>query len=152
MQPAEHLAQREPGRQVIAGRNHGNDGLHLAGIARPQGLDPGQLLDQVAGKRPFRLVQQLRQLAGGDDPRRAELQLPRFGLLDEDLEQAAPGPAARQGKYDVLQVELPCGCKPLEQVINGGRQGRPAPIEETTLDGHSRSPALPVVLRPFYKN
>ena len=45
---------------------------------------------------------------GGDDPRRAELQLPRFGLLDEDLDQPATGPATWQGKYDVLKVELAC--------------------------------------------
>ena len=88
-----HLAEGQPGGPVALDRDHGDEGLPVFRLGRAQGLDPGQLLDQVAGKRPLRLVEQLGQLACRDDPRRAQAQTAPVGFVNENLQQSSAGAA-----------------------------------------------------------
>ncbi len=136
---AQHFAQREPCQPIIrAGQL--DDHLDVPRIGLAEGLVPGQLLHQGIGKGPFGFVQQLRQFAGRDDPRRAERQLPPLGLGDEDLQQPSARAATGQGQHDLFEVQLSGGGKLFEQVVDGGRQGRSFPIQEHALDVHPNTP------------
>ena len=141
MDAGERFTQRQPGGEIVFGREFQGDGLVQIRIASAEGLAPGQLLHQVARKRPLRLVEQLRQLAGSNHPWRAELQLPPLGLGDEDFQQPPPGTTAGQGKHDILEVQLPAAeNRSISQSTAAARAG-PLPIQEDTLDAHFISPS-----------
>ncbi len=93
--------------------------------APPQRRDPGKLLGQVVGQRLFEFIEQLGQLPHGDDSRRYQQRLPRFGRLDEQFEQTPPSPPARQRHDHPSEI-------PVRSLKNGTRL--PSSIPERSRD------------------
>jgi hypothetical protein len=91
--------------------------LSWSGVTERVG--PRQLLRQRVGERLLRVVEQLGQLANGDEPRRHERGLLGLRHVDENFEQATAGAPTGQGNDDMLEIEQTTGAVSRTQIVGG---------------------------------
>ncbi len=129
-------AQLHPAGVVGCQRKSGNEGLAGMGSHVTNRLDPGQLLNQIAGKRTFGFVQQLGQSAHRAVPRRKQRQVSRRGFGDQHFDQGPPDSPAWDHQHDVVQVPLGAARVSVSQILDDTRQRRATPIQKCTCDRH----------------
>ncbi len=93
------------------------------------------MLHQGAGQRAAIYIEQLRQMANGDNLGRGKGTALSVGTCDKQFEQPPPGSCARHGHDQPREVQPSGRPESCRKVLDGGDQAGAIPAEEHAFHG-----------------